>query len=132
MPRRSRSVLESLCTLYESLASPAGRKKIAHGFIGGYHVRRGPSPVRDERILPSLAGLAPRHGCYPPMNRWAIFFRPAGLAQSKSFAYCGRKGGTERCVFAPGGSRPGRFVANGLVPSAGAGAEFDLLSACSS
>src|ERR1051325_1198189 len=61
------------------LASPAGRKKIAHRFIGGYHVRRGPSPVRDERILPSLAGLASRHGRYPPMNRWAIFFRPAGL-----------------------------------------------------
>src|ERR1051325_5347342 len=34
-------------------ASPAGRKKIAHRFIGGYHVRRGPSPARDERTLPS-------------------------------------------------------------------------------
>ena len=30
--------------------------------------------------LPSLAGLAPLLGSYPPINRWAIFFRPAGLA----------------------------------------------------
>src|ERR1041384_3931403 len=68
-------------TLRGSLASPAGRKKIAHRFIGGPGRGRGTSPVRDGRVLSSLAGLVLPLRSYPPMNLWAIFFRPAGLAQ---------------------------------------------------
>ena len=37
--------------------SPAGRKKMAHRFIGGCRRRAVESPVRDQRTLPSLTGL---------------------------------------------------------------------------
>ena len=87
------------CTLHGSLASPAGRKKIAHRFIGGYERGGEASPARDERILPSLTGLVPRPRPCPPMNRWAIFFRPAGLAQMRV-----------RCRY-PGAFRKGKLAA---------------------
>ena len=77
------SARHSGCTLHGSSASPAGRKKIAHRFIGGYEQGGEASPARDERTLPSLTGLVPRPRPCPPMNRWAIFFRPAGLAQMR-------------------------------------------------
>src|ERR1051325_5951923 len=60
-------------------ASPAGRQKIAHRFTGGYRPWREASPARNGRILSSLTGLGARLALYPPMNRWAIFCRPAGL-----------------------------------------------------
>src|ERR1051325_2942790 len=53
------------CTLHGSLASPAGRKKIAHRFIGGYRPWREASPARDGRVLSSLTGLGPRLTWYP-------------------------------------------------------------------
>src|ERR1051325_6543065 len=81
-------------------ASPAGRQTIAHRFIGGYGRARGASPARDGRVLSSLTGLVARPTRYPPMNRWAMVFRPAGLPEirvtrcrrdrphSKRFAHC--------------------------------------------
>src|ERR1051325_228889 len=71
------------CTLQGSLASPAGRTKIAHRLIGGDERGGEASPPRDERTLPSLTGLVPLRRPCPPMNRWAILFRPAGLAQMR-------------------------------------------------
>src|SRR5882724_41574 len=85
---------------------PQGRKKIAHQFIGGKTVGVGKSPARDGRglwnptafritsqcalgaggiptrrtlLISSVpGGTHPAHIPVPPMNRWAIFFRPRG------------------------------------------------------
>src|ERR1051325_10815619 len=72
--------MKRLLRLARITASLAGRKKIAHRFIGGHGWGRGKSHARDGSILSSLTGLAPSSRSDPPMNRWAIFFRPAGLA----------------------------------------------------
>src|ERR1051325_10892289 len=55
-------------------ASPAGRKKIAHRFIGGLERARGTSPVRDGRVLSSLAGLAAPPGSFVPTDESVGYF----------------------------------------------------------
>ena len=63
---------------------PGGLSKIAHRFIGGSTGAKMQSPVgakenaQTEAILPSLTGLVHPGTSTPPMNRWAIFFRPMG------------------------------------------------------
>ena len=71
------------------LQSPVkGRPKIAHGFNRGSRVEKGHSPggakenvIRNNPALPSLTGLIRFSHQNPPMNRWAISFRPIGLVE---------------------------------------------------
>jgi hypothetical protein len=67
--------------------SRQGRPKIAHGFNRGSRVKKGWIPggakenVRHHNpVLSSLTGLIRFSHQDPPMNRWAIFLRPVGLA----------------------------------------------------
>ena len=66
--------------------SRQGRPKIAHRFNGGNQApRTGKAPLGAketttyaQRVLSSLAGLAPTPPTNPALKRWAILFRPAG------------------------------------------------------
>ena len=71
--------------------SPAGRKRIARCFNTGRTSGGRTSPVRDGRtpgksIVISFVpdGTGSLFSPAPPMNRWAMVFRPAGLTQAKS------------------------------------------------
>src|ERR1051325_1538519 len=57
-------------------ASPAGRTKIAHRFIGGCERRGVASPARDERTLPSLTGLVPHPPPLPTDESVGYFLSP--------------------------------------------------------
>jgi len=50
-------------------------------------------PTRDGRILSSLTGLFSPNHRYPPVNRWAISFRPAGLSRDRRHRQ--RRSGTQ-------------------------------------
>jgi hypothetical protein len=77
-------------TRFVMTASPIGRKKIAHRFIGGFWCENRVSPVRDDRaglwrLTFSFAppGLWPLFTRDPRLKPWAIFGRPC-----RDFATC--------------------------------------------
>ncbi|MDB5392325.1 MAG: hypothetical protein JWM11_7971 [Planctomycetaceae bacterium] len=56
-----------------------GRPIIAHRFIGGLQSCYEKSPLRDDsKFLSPLGGLLDQIDLIPPMNRWAIIYRPYG------------------------------------------------------
>ena len=65
-----------------------GRPKTAHGFNRGSRVEKGQSPggakenvIRNNPALPSLTGFIRFSHQNPPMNQWAISFRPILLGE---------------------------------------------------
>src|ERR1051325_912717 len=69
-------------------AQQRGRKKATRGKAGEGRGEgaggRGECPAGGGTPSPPVTGFVPLPGLCPPSNRWAIFFRPAGLAQMRA------------------------------------------------
>jgi hypothetical protein len=78
---------------YSSQRDEFDHAKHIHGFNRGLRVKKGQSPGeakenfrRHNPALSSLTGLIRCSHQDPPMNQWAIFFRPIGLAHIPNLA----------------------------------------------